>query len=365
MKINRHNYEEFFILYMDNELGREDRKQVELFVQQNADLEEELAMLQQSKLVADTAVGFGDKEILMKSASVDLINMNNYEEWLLLYNDNELTAAQKIAVEKFVDQHPQAKTELELLQKVKVLPEENIVFADKEILYKREEKVRVIGIRWWRIAAAAVLLVGVSVTAFVLLNQEKKQGNDLVATGEKKLTAPVKNNIPVAQKDDNVSTGDIAVKEKSEKEKTEIKIENAVATKKANDSKKENIEVQEKQEDFIAKEDEKNKNDLPQPGYDAKMKGNIKENSAIAFNDTPSKEALTNQKENISLSTVTPVYTKALNPTDDGIDTEQPEKKNKLRGLFRKVTRTFEKTTGVKATDDDDRLLIAGLAIKL
>jgi hypothetical protein len=46
---------------------------------------------------------------------------------------------------------------------------------------------------------------------------------------------------------------------------------------------------------------------------------------------------------------------------------EQPNgKKNKLRGFFRKVTRTFEKRTNIKATDDDDdRLLIAGLAIKL
>jgi hypothetical protein len=40
-------------------------------------------------------------------------------------------------------------------------------------------------------------------------------------------------------------------------------------------------------------------------------------------------------------------------------------KKNKLRGFFRKVTRTFEKRTNIDPTDQDNRLLVGGLAIKL
>ena len=33
MKLNRNNYEEYFILYMDNELDSDDRREVEAFVQ--------------------------------------------------------------------------------------------------------------------------------------------------------------------------------------------------------------------------------------------------------------------------------------------------------------------------------------------
>jgi hypothetical protein len=50
---------------------------------------------------------------------------------------------------------------------------------------------------------------------------------------------------------------------------------------------------------------------------------------------------------------------------DDVVIGQQGGKRNGLRGLLRKVTRTFEKNTNISATDDDDRLLVGGLAIKL
>ena len=106
MNITRHNYEEYFILYMDNELGSEERRQVELFVQENADLKEELDWLLQSRLVADDSLVFDNKEQLMKTSGPGSINTTNYEEWLLLYTDNELTAEQKATVEKFAASHP-------------------------------------------------------------------------------------------------------------------------------------------------------------------------------------------------------------------------------------------------------------------
>ena len=48
MNINRNNYEEYFLLYTDNELSEAERKMVDAFVAANPDLQEELLMLQQS-----------------------------------------------------------------------------------------------------------------------------------------------------------------------------------------------------------------------------------------------------------------------------------------------------------------------------
>src|SRR5689334_8821552 len=122
MTINRHNYEEFFILYLDNELSSGERRQLELFVQQHPDLGEELQMLQQTRLDVDTSIVFEKKEILMKSATQGFINSDNYEEYLVQYLDNELNDEQKAAVEIYANNNPAVKSELDLLLKTKLQP---------------------------------------------------------------------------------------------------------------------------------------------------------------------------------------------------------------------------------------------------
>jgi len=95
------------------------------------------------------------------------------------------------------------------------------------------------------------------------------------------------------------------------------------------------------------------------------------EQKLIAMN-VPEKDPLTINKDNNHTEVVTPDNAEPLlDKTDVSnqpiamVDTDESGKKNKFRGLFRKVTRTFEKRTNIKATDDEDRLLVAGLAIKL
>jgi hypothetical protein len=65
MNINRHNYESFLLLYIDNELCAADRNAIELFVQDNADIKQELYMLQQS-IVQPDIITFKAKNNLLK-----------------------------------------------------------------------------------------------------------------------------------------------------------------------------------------------------------------------------------------------------------------------------------------------------------
>lgn len=69
MKITRHNYEEYFLLYVDNELKVEEQAEVERFIREHPDLSGELANLQKAVLMADEAdvQGF-DKAFLYKTA---------------------------------------------------------------------------------------------------------------------------------------------------------------------------------------------------------------------------------------------------------------------------------------------------------
>jgi accessory colonization factor AcfC len=57
--------------------------------------------------------------------------------------------------------------------------------------------------------------------------------------------------------------------------------------------------------------------------------------------------------------------TEASEKTDAIYASQQGSDNKKTRGFFRKVTRLFEKTTKINPADDDDRVLIGALAVKL
>lgn len=165
MKINKNNYEAFFLLYADNELNAEERTMVEKFVEEHRDLQEELFLFIQTKLPAEDTVIYPHKAGLLKHFEVNPVNEGNYNEYFLLYIDDELKAEERKAVEQFVVNHKEKQAELTLLQRVKIVPEENVVFNNKDILYRAEKKpVRIMPMRWISIAAAAsVLLTGIAV----------------------------------------------------------------------------------------------------------------------------------------------------------------------------------------------------------
>jgi len=160
--INRHNYEEFFLLYVDEELPAAQRREVELFIELNPDLSDELNMLLETRLRPEPDLLYADKSSLFRTGAAD-INADNYEEYFLLYIDQELDIAEKESVEKFILQHPQLQDQFTLLQQT-VLPAEPISFTDKSVLYRREkDERRIVWLSWQRLAVAA------AITGFALM----------------------------------------------------------------------------------------------------------------------------------------------------------------------------------------------------
>jgi hypothetical protein len=110
-------------------------------------------------------------------------------------------------------------------------------------------------------------------------------------------------------------------------------------------------------------------NNLAEPTHNPNVI-NVRPNDiANAKLDFPSRETLTDNAElrkqiAVTPASVQPLYTSNTS-TQEKEDVNQKGKKGGFRGFVRKITRTFEKTTDFEATDGDDRLLIAGLAIKL
>ena len=101
------------------------------------------------------------------------INRNNYETFFLLYLDRELNPSEMSEVEKFVNENADLQKEFSLLSQTILIPAQT-VFDQKELLFRKEEKRRVIPIYWTRIAAAVAVLIlgGWLITTQLMRKQE-------------------------------------------------------------------------------------------------------------------------------------------------------------------------------------------------
>jgi hypothetical protein len=351
MNINRNNYEEFFLLYVDNELSAAERNAVELFVQENVDLEEELNMLLQTVINTD-AVTFDNKGSLLKEEFTAL------QENLLLYIDNELNAEQKLNTERSLQADYSALKELGLLQQTK-LQRETIVFADKQSLY-RKESGRVIDLPWRRIAAAAVLLgFGTWATiSFIKSNNTKVEevastGNETkpAATNPGNTTATIAQQPSIVNDTNTITATADPVKQSSQKN-------NPAVTNKE----QQNIPQQKNNDITVApKEIKKPNNNLPKP-YSENI-NNDERNKTITAYVPPIENATgkisTGDRINVAGSNYKSNtdgevngYALRANYTEGDADNNlSPEddkgKKTKLGGFFRKVKRLVERNTNV------------------
>lgn len=197
ININRHNYEEFFLLYVDRELSAAERVAVEQFVQENPDLQHELEALQQTMLPEDVLFEMPDKSSLYKEQPTG-ISLQNHSTYFLMYVDDELSATEREAVETFVLQHPSLQESFMQLKQTK-LPIEHIAFPNKKLLYRSEEREKkpIVYMRWWRMAAAAAI-IGFAFMVWTLSPDtlESRSGNETVIT-KNSTKLPSTNNNPL------------------------------------------------------------------------------------------------------------------------------------------------------------------------
>lgn len=388
MNINRHNYEAYFILYADNELSPAERQEVENFVLHHPDLREELDLWLQAKLIPDTSIVFENKEVLMKTAGAAPIHLSHYEDWLLLYLDDELTAEQKNEVEKFMAAHEAVRQEFLLLQKAR-LQAETIVFPFKETLYREKEKVPVVQIAFakkkiYRIAAAAILLFAVIMIALFVFNNKTQPGNDIVVIpAPKEQNRQEEKNEPLKNKPQH-ALSTLMPEHKENNQPKDIKNPAPISNRPAANKDKKNpplknnsidLKTNEKKEEpvLVISNGKPQHNNLPQPVDNPYVKNEVAKTDNLSPNNKTTDASqpvnqtdVTNALHQPSLTTEPALVSKAGNPPIlfTGYE-EENQSNNKSRGFFRKAVRFFEKTTKINPANDDDRVLIGGLAIKL
>ena len=367
MKIDRHNYEEFFILYWDNELTAVQKQAVENFVDQNADLREEFEILGETRFTPDTTEQFKEKDFLLNDS---FINITNYEEQLLNYIDDEVTNEERKEIEKFVGLNTYAQKELALLQKTKLQPE-TVSFPDKSVLYRREEKpVRVISMTWFRVAVAAAVILVAGFTALQLVNTGKK-GNSRIGDQPIVKTNPEKNT-PVNTEVKKLNEGSKEPDSKQPGQSLAIVDNNP-----KKDSKKEITKIKEDQkkvdENLVANtsiKEPENKNNLPKPRSSVVSNDqNTTNNDAVVYTPVELEKVDRVQQTESNAINASLKNTSVTNKPELALYIPEQQAKEKdgggIKEFLRKTTRVFERRTKIQTTTEDNKLLVGAFAVSL
>jgi len=184
MKVNRNNYESFFLDYHEGNLSDALKKEVLAFLNAHPELKDEFESFEIISL-SQKPVQFAGKETLKKS----VINEFNYKSWFVAYHENDLNGDDKKQVEDFIESNPAYKSELEILAQAKILPDLHIQFANKSSLKKGGVVIPL----WIRVAAAACLVIGL--LSFWLIQQRPQKEMVNTETPEKPAALPVKKSV--------------------------------------------------------------------------------------------------------------------------------------------------------------------------
>ena len=390
MNINRHNYEAFFLVYVDKELSAADRKAVEVFVQENPDLQMELLLLQQTVVNADDIV-LQKKDWLYMEEDISALQEN-----LLLYADGELNAADKNAVKSLLDTNASAKAEWNILQQTKLQPDMAVVFEDKALLY-RKEGGKVVGFKWWRAAAAAVLLgFGLWTGVSVYKNNIQKTDGSEVAVKENKTQTKQEKAAGTTDPNQTIPAVENAVAENNtgstdQQNNTQIQPgeRNATPAEKLNNAESQSSAASNQnitQQNNIPKKPD---NNLPKPYFEninngpsnKNIAGNVQSENNNNIRVSGSNDAVVkiNPKENKTVvadpdnsttnTNLTAIQVVNTNTNDEGDNNsrylnvdDSKGKRSALGGFIRKAKRVLERTTNVKTGEG---IKIAGFEIAL
>jgi hypothetical protein len=374
MNIERHNYEEFFLLYADNELCAADRKAVEMFVTENPDLKKELQLILQTISGTD-AVVFNNKELLMKPVITPL------QEQLLLFIDNEQAAANTKNTQQLINTDTAAAKEFAALQQTKLQADTNIIYTNKKELYRNKEG-RVVRIAWWRAAAAAVLL-GFGTWGALTLIKPAAVTEGTVATEPAIKPVQQKNDAANVTADAGNKQNTVATTATNTVSTNTNAASNTITVSTTKKSLPENNTAAPKNKPTVNYNNnlvkENKTNNLPKPLYN--NFNNDNRNETVSNNVTPKEAAIKNANSGsaaLIASTTKPNTTTvngyAINASYNPDEAEEANnnkvfymneenvKRSKLGGFIRKVKRVVERTANIKT---DNSIKVAGFDIAL
>ncbi len=185
MKINRNNYEAFFVDYLE---GKLDEKLVNDFIEflgQNPDLKQELSLFE-TLPIEHEVITFNKKELLLKE-KYDVENV--FIETAIASVEGDISLSEKTEFEDYLSRHPEKQKEADFFKLTKLQPDESVVFSKKGKLYRRTTGKTVL---LWSARVAALLVFALAIYLFTDSSRQKINPENQLATIQKETDTTVK-----------------------------------------------------------------------------------------------------------------------------------------------------------------------------
>lgn len=156
--ITRNNYEEFFIDYIEGEIGAQDKEALEAFLIQHPDLKKELDEMMNIDFTCDAA------PVENKSTSLKEIPFQeNFDDFCIAHLEGDLNTYETEAFEAYMASHSEKKKDFSLYKKTKVSADSSIVFSNKKGLKKKNKAILFRQFVFTTLATAASIAILISV----------------------------------------------------------------------------------------------------------------------------------------------------------------------------------------------------------
>lgn len=130
MDINRHNYEEYLLDFIEGNLSEEGVRAVNSFFEKNPDLKIEAEDLLNCKLVTET-YHLKNKEFLKKDLATDIEGISKFEQLSVAFLENDISVDEEMQLDSLIKTSDSRLYEHSTLQKTKLSINKDIKYPNK------------------------------------------------------------------------------------------------------------------------------------------------------------------------------------------------------------------------------------------
>lgn len=169
MKPDRSNYEIWFTDWLDGNLSEEKIRDLQLFIKENPDLEEELNGLAMVSLVPPGLTYSRKKDI---EQSPESLSESQFDQLCIANLENDITPGQKVELDEIISRNESGRKNFELIQKLRLRPLPGN-FARKNSVKKLTTRQKILRLSLIGLSAAATIALVISI--FQLLPENGTQ----------------------------------------------------------------------------------------------------------------------------------------------------------------------------------------------